>query len=292
MAKTPDQQEILNHIWHNLHEKKRHSDEAARVARHHRQQEQPDSEMALELAAMEFVTAGAAARDSKSYKQAHPLFIQAVQVAKETFPLATNQEKARERGNAWEKVYGDQNAQIAMLRNYFHLVRRLEKVISIHQFQTYSHSLWELLLRLSQEFQGDASISMLRIENDEYPQAKQEFEKFLASANQADISSSVDYSRMITISSRMMNRALQEGDYDTTLSSFTAALTALRKNPEKLNHFARQIASNVRVDKDIREKKKLLSWREQARNEDLTPIQKLLELTFFGLGKDRVESID
>lgn len=292
MAKTPDQQKLLDTIWHDLHEKKRLSGQAASLAHKHRLQEDTNSEMALELAHMEFVTAVAAARDSKSYREAHPHLMQAAQVVIETFPLDSDPKRAQEKGNAWDTLYGDQKAQIAILRNYFHLIRRLEQVIPTAQFHAYSHSLWHILLQLSQEFEDDVSIKIFRIENDVYVQAKQAFENFLIALDKKEGAVYADSSKVITVASRMMNRALQEGDYDMVLKAFTTALNAVRKDPNELLHFTRQIAVNVRADKKIRETNKFLSWQTDAAKEDLTTIQELVKLTFVGLGNDRVESLD
>ncbi len=289
MSKTPEQQEVLNLIWHKMHERAGDSAGAAEAAQLYRQKESPDTEMALELAAMEFVTSGAAAVKSKTFDQALPFFSQAARVAQETFPLGRNSGLAIDRGNAWDRVYGDQSAQLAMLRNYFHVVRRLERVVDNQTFTIYSQSLWQTLLSLTQEFQDEASILMLQIEHDIYATAKQTFDTFVEESEQ---SSAFDASRVITIASRMLNRSLQEKDYDVTLRAFTVALNALRQDAKKLSHFGRQIASNVRADKNIRERQKLESWRESAKRVDTAVIQALTQLQYVGLGDDRVREIE
>lgn len=289
MTKTPEQQQILNHIWHELHEKQRNSQEAATLAKIYRQQEKnPNSEMALELAAMEFVTNLAAAKDAKFYKDAYPFLVQAAQVAQETFPLAENVDTARERGNSWDKVYGQQNAQLAVLRNYFHFIQRLKYLRPTEEFQNYAHNLWITFLQIINELADDLSTQILIIEHGEYEEAKHSFEKFLE--NLALEPAHLNHT--ITVSARMMNRSLQEHDFETALKAFRSMLSALKANPKQLMHFVRQLAANSLINKNLAQRKKLESWQEEAQSKNLSEFKQLLRLTFIGLGHDQVTQIN
>lgn len=288
MAKTAHQQEQLNHIWHHLHEKQGRSAKAAEQARRLRQQYSDNDEMLGELAAMEMVTASAAAQRSRNFSQAYPHFIQSAEVVHQAFPLGKTEEEANTKGNALDVVYGEASAQLEMLRSYFHLIDRLNRVLANKDFGHYTSQLWQFLnIKLSEYSQNNALL-LLTIEYGNYHDAQEAYVDFSKKISSAEIT---DISRIITTSARMLNRALVESDYETAVVAFQAAIRALANDRTKLAHFGKQIASNVRADRTIALKKKLESWSQETKGFDLNQLLALQELIFVGLGKNQTDMI-
>lgn len=289
MPISPEQQTILDHIWKTLHESQGNSQAAAQKTREQRLlEEDPTSEMALELAAMEFLTASAAAWRSNSFEKAYSLLVQAVEVIIATFPFAADEELAKLKGKNWDKVYGNLNAQMEMLRNYYNFIRRLVLIIPKEKFVAYSQSLLQTFLSLSEKLNDEATVQIFKIEHSEYPQALEAFEAFVHSIKAKEKTSKPDSSRIISAAALMRKRALIENDYVTARKTILVAANALRKNPKKLEHFARQIGATFLTERDKAEKEKLQSWQSDAKQYDLSVFEQLLAITYIGLGNDKV----
>lgn len=289
MAKTADQQKQLDYLWYQLHEKEGRSAEAAAQAHALRQQYQDDPEMHGELAAIEMTTANAAAKQSTNFAQAYPYFQQATATVQETFPLGKTDAEALTRGNDLDPVYGSVNAQLEMLRHYYHLVKRLATVLNNPEFSTYVSALWRLLFDLSRELKDEGAALLLVIEHDVYEEAKQAFDRFRQQCGPD--SQNFDPSRAITTGARLLNRALQEADYDTALQAFSLALAGLRHDRQQLTHFGKQIASNARAYQELALQEKLTGWQDATSDHDLQIFFDLLNLRFVGLGHDRTAEI-
>lgn len=284
MAKIPKDLELLNTIWLDLHERQGKSAEAAALARSSRQRFSDDQEMAGELAAMEMVTAGAAAKNSLSFAEAYPHLVQSAQVVQDAFPLGESEEAARQKGNALDPVYGEVSAQAEMLRSYYHLIERLSRILKDEAFNRYASLLWNFLSGLLSEMGKEDSLLLLTIEYGTYDNAISAYRTFLKE-------SGADPSRHITANARMLNRALVESDYGTAVTCFTQAIQALAADRRQLAHFGKQIASNVRADKTIAFQEKLRQWSEETNQHNLQPFTELTNLVFVGLGHDRVEKL-
>lgn len=285
MAKTPKDQELLNTIWLDLHERQGKSAEAAALANTSRAQFTNNQEMVGELAAMEMTTAGAAAKNSQSFAKAYPHFVQAARVVQDAFPLGDNENAARQKGNALDPVYGEVSAQVEMLRSYYHLIDRLSRILSTDTFRSYATSLWNFLTSLLEEMGNIDALLLLTIEYGEYKKALEAYHTFLKE-------SAADPSRRITANARMLNRALVESDYETAITAFTQAIQALATDRRQLAHFGKQVASNVRADKTLAFQEKLWQWSKETEQHDLTPLTELTKLVFIGLGHDRVEKLN
>lgn len=285
MAKSKDEQVLLDHIWKDLHEKGGRSAEAADMAKSARLKYRDNPEMWGELAAMEMVTAGAAAKKSEYFTEAYTHLVHSAEVVIDTFPLGVDESSARERGNAWDPVYGNASAQLEVLRSYYHLIERLTRIIGSPEFASYSTALWHFLLRMLREAGNDSALLLLTIEYAPYADAKTAFTKFQQE-------SLADTSRQITTGARMLNRALVEADYETALAAFKFSLQALTRDRNQLTHFSKQVASNVRADKTVKFNEKLGRWNQELSGHDLKVFAQLLQLNQVGLGKDRVEKID
>ena len=143
-------------IWNEFHIKQNRSGEASKLAlkelelidiKQFTDESQADSHG--EYARIAEVTGVSAAKKSAEWLEAREHVLRSLQVVLENYPLADTADEATLRGNYWEKVYGDESAQLICLRDIFHLVSMLSEVFSIADLSDFVAGIKELLKNLN-----------------------------------------------------------------------------------------------------------------------------------------------
>lgn len=290
MAHSPEEQSLLYHIWHELHEKSGQSAAAAQLARQVRQGlDNKQSIFSLELAAMELSTRHAAILRTFSAEVVIQQLIRCIELAQDVLPIGENHDEALRKSEPWDAVFGSRNAQLELLRTFTHCIQTLDLLVNAVELKSYSLSLLQLIETLSQELSNDGALQMAVIEMSNYQTAQQTFNRFLDNNQEKG-----DVSRIITISMRMAERALIQKDRKTALFAIVQGTTALTGDFRKAFHFLRQFFLTLRKSRNSKNSLKQRLSANISESLSIEDASKLLSVTrfiFVGIGNGIVRKL-
>ena len=286
-------------LWEDLHIKQGKSSEASQKAHEVLQeidtQDFSDFSQAKdhgEYARISEVTGLAAAKKSKDWSEAREHLLRSLEVTLNNYPLAETEDLAKRKGNYWEKVFGEQSAQLICLRDVLHLSQVLAQIMSTEELEKFTAGLNELLIKLSDEMKGERFGLIFLAEEGEYSKAQVAYQRFVSEFGSQ--SESYDADQLITTASRFLGRAVEEKDFSQVGDCLNTLLLSLRREPRLRIFLIKELSKNLaKLYKDKFLSNRYESWSPEAKkDEELNQkINNLLRSTLVGLGEEKVEKI-
>lgn len=239
------------------------------------------------------VTATAAVKRSENWEQAQEGLGLSLATALQHFPLAEQMEEASLRGDYFEATLGSESAQLICLRDVLHLSRIIAQIFPDEEVADFAAGLQHLLGQISDEKRGERFSLIFLCEEAPYPQAKQAYVDFLHSFGPA--SEKMDANQLITVSARMLGRAVTAKDFIQTAGCLDILLKSLKNHSELRMFLLKELTKNLSENyRDQHLQEKYQSWQSLAK-QDLglqKQVEQLLKNVFVGMGQQQVRKIN
>lgn len=284
-------------LWKVLHVAQNRSAQAAALAKSETlqldTQDFSNEEVAQahgEYARIWAVTALSAAKKSGKWPEAREQLLLAIEAVLMCYPLAGTAEKAQVRGEYWNAVYGEQNAQLAAARDVFELSKVLAGILSEHQVISWMSSLQQVLTELQTQAEGKRELLVSLIKHADYDTALQAFNEYHTEHWIGSEDFSAD--QAITLYSIHLGRLLDAGAFKEARKVFAYYIQLLVTQKGFSLFGVKELISNISKER----KASFLLWRYRTwyteawkDQEFLEQVSKLLGQTFLGTGSSVLE---
>jgi len=194
-----------------------------------------------EYARIAAVTGLAATKKAESWPETREDLLRTIQVIVDHYPLAADAKTATKKGNYWEGVYGEQSAQLICLRDVLHLAQVLKQILSDKEIEKWMGGLEKLLKKLNSD-SGEKFALIFLTEEAEYQTASHSYREFLSVFGpQTEM---YDANGFITVSAKMLGRAVDQLDLNTIITCLRAINDAAKSTPSLSKFALKELAAN------------------------------------------------
>ncbi|HOP39312.1 hypothetical protein KBB59_02775 [Candidatus Woesebacteria bacterium] len=209
------------------------------------------------------------------------------------YPVSTNEEEARKRGENWENaVIESQSAQLICLRDMLSLLDFVAKIAPSEELDNLTKQILVLLLELSEEKSSEVFALISLIEKADYKKAVEAFKVYSEKYCSPDHNFGLD--QVITVSTRFLERTIKEQDPKNGIFALENLFRVFFEDKSYVKRMALDMAKAIFPglrDKVVNKAAKDIREEVRGREKLEALVQSLLNLSHVSVGEGKVKEI-